>query len=108
MWEYWLPRSAAIGRNLLLIDFDRKRLADPFLAQHFDRMSEVSKETLKKDGRIVGTFHWRVGYNYRDPCAKIHSATDAPRFVPWEDRCVPGALSRVEKSESQRDFATER
>ena len=66
MWEYWLPRSAAIGRNLLLIDFDRKRLADPSLARHFDRMSEVSKEILEKDGQVVGFFHWRVGYGYRD------------------------------------------
>lgn len=66
MWEYWLPRSAAIGRNLLLIDFDRKRLADPSLARHFDHMSDVSKEILERDGRVVGFFHWRVGYGYRD------------------------------------------
>jgi dolichol-phosphate mannosyltransferase len=108
MWEYWLPRSAAIGRNLLLIEFDSKKLTDPFLAEHFDRMSEVSKETLKKDGRIVGSFHWRVGYNYRDPCAKIHSATATPRFVPWADRCVPDTLDRVDNSAVERDFATER
>ena len=29
MWEYWLPRSAAVGRNFLMIDFEQKRLANP-------------------------------------------------------------------------------
>ena len=66
MWEFWLPRSAAVGRNFLMIDFDRKRLANPSLAQHFEKMGEVAKDTLEKDGRVVGSFYWRIGYGYRD------------------------------------------
>ena len=65
MWEFWLPRSAAVGRNILMIDFDPQRLEDPSLAQHFERIGEVVNETLRKDGRVVGSFHWRVGYGYR-------------------------------------------
>jgi dolichol-phosphate mannosyltransferase len=65
MWEFWLPRSAAVGKNILMVDFDPKRLGDPSLAQHFERIGEVVNETLKKDGRVVGSFYWRIGYGYR-------------------------------------------
>jgi len=65
MWAIWAPRSAAVGRNLLLIDFDRKRLTSPSFAQYFDTIGDVSTETLENDGRVVGYFYWRVGYGYR-------------------------------------------
>ena len=66
MWEYWLPRSAAIGRAFLMIDFNRERLANPKLSEHFDRVGDVFNEALKQDGRVVASFYWRVGYGYRD------------------------------------------
>jgi hypothetical protein len=49
-----------------MIDFDRKRLANPKLSEHFDRVSDVFDEALKQDGRVVALFYWRVGYGYRD------------------------------------------
>jgi dolichol-phosphate mannosyltransferase len=64
MWEYWLPQSAAIGRNFLMIDFEDKRLANPKLSEHFESVGDVFNETLKEDGRVVASFHWRVGYGY--------------------------------------------
>lgn len=66
MWEYWLPQSAAIGRNFLMVDFEHKRLAHPKLSRHFERVSDIFKETLEKDGRVAGHFYWRVGYGYHD------------------------------------------
>jgi dolichol-phosphate mannosyltransferase len=66
MWEYWLPRSAAIGRTFLMIDFDHERLANPKLSEQFDRVGDVFNEALKRDGRVVASFYWRVGYGYRD------------------------------------------
>ena len=65
MWAIWAPRSAAVGRNFLLIDFDRKRLMAPSFAQYFETIGDVSTETLENDGRVVGYFYWRVGYGYR-------------------------------------------
>ena len=67
MWELWLPRSHAVGRNFLMIDFDRKRLTHPSLSQYFSSTGDVFNETLERDGRIVGSFYWRVGYGYRNP-----------------------------------------
>ena len=65
MWAFWFPRSAAVGKNVLMIDLDRKQLMQPSLPQYFDTMGDVFEETLKKDGRVVGNFYWRVGYRYR-------------------------------------------
>ena len=65
MWAFWFPRSAAVGRNVLMIDLDRKQLMQPSLPQYFDTVGDVFEETLKKDGRVVGNFYWRVGYRYR-------------------------------------------
>jgi dolichol-phosphate mannosyltransferase len=65
MWAFWFPRSRAVGRNFLIIDFDRKRLMSPALAQYFETISDVSTETLENNGRVVGYFYWRVGYRYR-------------------------------------------
>ena len=80
MWEFWLPGSAVLGRNFLMIDFDRRRLSDPSLSQHFDATSDVSTEHLERDGRAVGTFYWRVGYRYQgltgNPKAKGSSDSD--------------------------------
>ena len=65
MWAFWFPRSAAAGKNILMVDFNQKSLTHPFLSQHFEAISGISRETIKKDGRIVGYFYWRVGYRYR-------------------------------------------
>ncbi|HEX9144335.1 MAG TPA: glycosyltransferase family 39 protein [Candidatus Binatia bacterium] len=65
MWAIWFPRSSAIGRNFLMIDFDRKSIMSPALAKYFEAISDVSTETLENGGRVVGYFYWRVGYHYR-------------------------------------------
>jgi dolichol-phosphate mannosyltransferase len=78
MWAVWAPRSAAVGRNLLLIDFDRKRITSPAFAQYFDRIGEVSQETLENSGRVVGYFYWRVGYGYKG-LSQSDGAENSPR-----------------------------
>ncbi|MGE5216024.1 MAG: glycosyltransferase family 39 protein [Chloroflexota bacterium] len=65
MWAYWLPASEAVGRNFLMVAFDRRRLADRALLQYFDATSDVSTEALKINDRVLGYFYWRVGYRYR-------------------------------------------
>jgi dolichol-phosphate mannosyltransferase len=65
MWVFWFPRSAAVGKNVLMVDLDRKQLMQPSLPQYFDTVGDVFEETLKKNGRVVGYFYWRVGHRYR-------------------------------------------
>lgn len=65
MWAYWFPRQAQEGRNIVMVDFERERLMRPALSRYFERISDVFTETIEKDGRVLGYFHWRVGYSYR-------------------------------------------
>jgi dolichol-phosphate mannosyltransferase len=65
MWAVWFPRSLAVGKDVVMIDFNRRRLMSRSLSKYFDRLGDVSMETLKNNGRVVGYFYWRVGYGYR-------------------------------------------
>lgn len=65
MWLFWYPRARAVGKNVLLVDFDRRRVEEPSLTQYFKKVSDVFEETLKRNGRVVGNFYWRVGYGYQ-------------------------------------------
>jgi dolichol-phosphate mannosyltransferase len=65
MWAFWSPRSAAMGKNLLMIELSRNKLLNPGLADYFEKIGEVHTETLEKYGRVVGRVYWRAGYGYR-------------------------------------------
>lgn len=65
MWAFWLPAAAAQGRNFIMIDFNRKNVATPFLSQFFETTSDVFTDTVEDNGRTVARFYWRVGYGYR-------------------------------------------
>jgi dolichol-phosphate mannosyltransferase len=65
MWAVWFPQPSAIGKDVLMIDFDRRRLMSRRLTKYFDRLGDVSVETLKVNGRVIGYFYWRVGHDYR-------------------------------------------
>ncbi len=65
MWAFWLPASRVIGRNFLMVDLDRKRLADPRLSRYFDATGDVFAEGLEINDRKLGNFYWRMGYGYR-------------------------------------------
>jgi dolichol-phosphate mannosyltransferase len=65
MWAFWFPKSAAVGRNVLMVDLERDSVEDPTLGRYFDSLGPTAKETFKKNGRLVGHFYWRVGYRYR-------------------------------------------
>jgi len=81
MWAFWFPKSVAVGRNVLMVDLDRKRVEDPTLRQYFDSLGPASEESLKKNGRLVGHFYWRVGYQYRGDVGEVGVATN--RWLQW-------------------------
>jgi dolichol-phosphate mannosyltransferase len=64
MWAVWFPRLSAVGKDILMIDFDRKRLMSRRLSRYFKTLSDVSMESLEINGRVVGYFYWRVGHAY--------------------------------------------
>jgi dolichol-phosphate mannosyltransferase len=65
MWAVWFPKSAALGKDLLMIDFEPKRLTGSSVTRHFAKLGNLSSESLENNGRVVGRFYWRVGYSYR-------------------------------------------
>lgn len=67
MWAYWKPAAAAIGKNVVLVAFERNELFSPAIDDHFARVSGVTTQAIEKNGRVVGHFYYRVGYNYHAP-----------------------------------------
>jgi dolichol-phosphate mannosyltransferase len=65
MWNYWVPPSAAVGQNLLMVSFNRGRLEGSGLNDHFSHLDEVYEANVKIGQRVVSKFFWRLGYNYR-------------------------------------------
>lgn len=65
MWNYWVPPSAAVGRNLLMVSFNRDRLERSALKNHFARLEEVHEADVMIGTRVVSIFYWRLGYDYR-------------------------------------------
>jgi len=66
MWAVWFADTEAVGKNILMVDLNPKKLRNPSLAQYFERLDEMFRGTIKRrDGRIAGYYYWRIGYGYR-------------------------------------------
>ena len=64
-----------------MVDLDRKRVEDPTLRRYFDSLGPTFEESLTKNGRLVGYFYWRVGYQYRGDVGEVGAA--ANRWLQW-------------------------
>ena len=82
MWAYWLPAAAVVGRNLLMVDFDRGRLGSPRLSQYFESTSGVFTQALQRNARVRGYFYWRIGYGYRGPHPNRKNMGQTEQSVP--------------------------
>jgi dolichol-phosphate mannosyltransferase len=65
MWNRWVPLETVSGRDALLLSFSEGKLSHSQVTSRFDRMGGISRESLRKSGREVACFYWRVGYNYQ-------------------------------------------
>ncbi len=65
MWDSWVSKQATLGRNVLVVSFNKQFLQKSWLTRHFLQVSKISTETIEKSPRIVGHFYWCVGYGYR-------------------------------------------
>jgi dolichol-phosphate mannosyltransferase len=65
MLAYWKPASTAIGKNVILVDFERDDLLDSAIDDCFTRISGVTRQAIEKNGRVVGHFYYRIGYGYQ-------------------------------------------
>jgi dolichol-phosphate mannosyltransferase len=63
MWEYWLPRELAKGRDVIMVDFKKKDLGDDF-ASYFRELGPILDGEIMKNGQNIGRFFYRVGYGF--------------------------------------------
>ncbi|HLN83573.1 MAG TPA: hypothetical protein VK355_08155, partial [Candidatus Binatia bacterium] len=76
MWAFWFPRSAAMGKNLLMIELNRSKLFKRDLVDYFEKIGEVHTTTFEKYGRVVARIYWRMGYGYRGPAVRNEASGD--------------------------------
>ncbi len=67
MYEYWFPREAFAGHDLIVIARRRDDVEDPRVGSAATRLGPVKTLTARKDGVPVGTYYARVVYGYRPP-----------------------------------------
>lgn len=67
MYEYWFPRAAFAGRDLVLVTPWRNNVEDARVLAAATRVGPVQVLTVLKGGVDVGTYYVRVVYGYRPP-----------------------------------------
>ena len=67
MYEYWFPRDAFAGHDLIVVARRRNDVEDPRVAAAATRLGPVHALTAQKGGVPVGTYYARVVYGYRPP-----------------------------------------
>ena len=67
MYEYWFPREAFAGHDLIVVARRRNDVEDPRVAAAATRLGPVQALTAQKGGVPVGTYYARVVYGYRPP-----------------------------------------
>jgi dolichol-phosphate mannosyltransferase len=64
MYEFWYPRIAYEGRDLIAVARRRTDLDDPQVALHATRLGEIRTLVVRKGGVPVGQYFARVVYGY--------------------------------------------
>jgi dolichol-phosphate mannosyltransferase len=67
MYEYWFPREAFAGHDLIVVARRRNDVEDPRVAAAATRLGPVQALTARKGGVPVGTYYARIVYGYRPP-----------------------------------------
>ena len=67
MWDHWQKPEDYLGRNVILVTFERKYQDRARLEHRFARISEVKLVLVMKSGHVAGKFFYRIGYGYQNP-----------------------------------------
>ncbi len=65
MWDFWAPKDKMLGRNMVVVGFDKEDVEKEQVASHFESLGDVHHDPIKKDGEIMSWFYWRIGYGYK-------------------------------------------
>jgi len=65
MWSKWSPGSLAIGKNIIMVDFEKDELQGARIEKSFTGLSSIRRQIIRKNGEIFGYFYYRIGYDYK-------------------------------------------
>jgi dolichol-phosphate mannosyltransferase len=65
MYTYWFPAAEQNGRDMILFGFEKRQLNSADLAPYFQYLGPLNIATISRGGVEVGSFYYRVGYNFR-------------------------------------------
>lgn len=66
MYNYWFEPADLQGSNAILFSLKRHDLEQDSLSGYFDRLTEIQRREVVKQGVPVGSFYYRVGYELRN------------------------------------------
>ncbi len=77
MYGFWdRPRDFA-GKTLIMIAYSGDNLSSRIVGSYFRRLGPIRERHVRKYGHIVGTFYYRIGYDYRP--SRAPRSSDAKR-----------------------------
>jgi len=63
MYDIWHPAKTVRGSTAVLVSLKRNELEQDDIPRYFSRLTDIQEQVVRKNGVIVGSFYYRVGYN---------------------------------------------
>jgi dolichol-phosphate mannosyltransferase len=73
MYDYWFTSSAVTNHNMVLVALLSSQLSDGKLSARFGALGPVEEESLYLGTDKIGSFFYRVGYQYNADAAAVSS-----------------------------------
>jgi dolichol-phosphate mannosyltransferase len=78
MYDYWFPAEQQNGRTMILFGLEPYQLRDVAVLRHFRQVGPIKSETIRRNRREIGTFYYRVGYDYRSDVRSLKREPEPP------------------------------
>lgn len=66
MYDVWYPAATVRGSTAVLVSLSRSELQQDDIPRYFSRLTDIQEQVVRKNGAVVGSFYYRVGYNLGD------------------------------------------
>ncbi|MQB46544.1 hypothetical protein DXT94_32090 [Rhizobium sp. ICMP 5592] len=63
MYDVWYPVETVQGSTAVLVSLKRNELQQDDIPRYFSRLTDIQEQVVRKNGIVVGSFYYRVGYN---------------------------------------------
>ena len=73
MYGYWFTPTAEANHNMVLVALQSSQLSDSELSARFGALGPVEEQSLYLGSDQIGSFFYRVGYNYNADGASVRS-----------------------------------